>query len=118
MVEALGHVCFYFLVSHLPFAYNWQTRLLDSELVITRFPSGTCGTSNMRIPRNFTNFPDVCMLFSVCVGWDRAVHLNIVLSLILLILLEELTNQKRGICKHYICTLYDLGSHSLMMLEI
>ena len=33
-------------MSHSPFARNWQTTS------VTRFPSNTCGTSDIRISRN------------------------------------------------------------------
>ena len=40
------------IVSHLPFACNWQIRFLDSEPIVTRFPSNTSRTLDTRIPCN------------------------------------------------------------------
>ena len=87
------------IVSHLPFACNWQTRFLDSELVITHFLSNTYRTLNIRIPRNSVELhPTLCIRVICRVLWlgPSCTLKQNVLSLILLISLAELTNQKRG----------------------
>ena len=90
-------------MSHLPFACNWQKRFWDSEPILTHFPSNKGGTSDIRIPCNSTELHLVCSVHGLSLS--RMSKQN-VLSLILLILLVKLMNQKRGICKH--CILYHL----------
>ena len=68
MVEAVSLFFFspffsdFRIVSHSPFACNWQTTSLDSEPVITRFPSNICGTSDrqIQIPRNSAELSVLC----------------------------------------------------------
>ena len=85
------------IVSYSPFACNWQTRFLDSEPVITRFPSNISGTSDIHIPHNSVELhPTPCMHVVYCMcglGPSHTSKQN-VLSLILLISLSELMNQK------------------------
>ena len=112
MVNVCSHwPCLFFffndskIVSHLPFACNWQNKVWDSEPVIAHFPSNKGGNLDIRIPHNSSELhPSPCMR-DVCrvhrLGPSYTSKQNI-LSLILLILLTELTNQKRGICKHRI----------------
>ena len=89
------------IMSHLP----WQTRLLDSESVITHFSSNTCGTSDIRILHSFSKLQPTPCMHVVChmlgLGLSRTSKQNI-LSLFLLISLAELTNQNRGNCRHLI----------------
>ena len=93
------------IVSHSPFACNWQTRFLDSQPIISRFPSNTPRTSNLQIPHNSTKLhlaPCMRIVFCVCrLGPSHTSKQNF-LSLILLIPLAKLMNQKRGICRHRI----------------
>ena len=95
----------FWIVSHSPFACNWQTKFLGSEPVVAHFPSNTCGILNIRIPHNSAELhPAPCMHIVCCVhglGLSYTLKRN-VLSLILLIPLVELMNQKRGICRHRI----------------
>ena len=90
------------IVSHLLFAYNWKTRFWDIEPIVTRFSSNTCGTSNIRIPRNSTELhlaPCMCVVCRVRgLGPNHTSKQN-VLSLFLLIPIAELMNQKKGICR-------------------
>ena len=94
-------------VSHSAFAWNLQNRFSteDNEHIIPHFPSNKGGTSNIWFPCNFMELqPTPCMRV-VCrvhgLGLSRTLKKND-LSLILLILLVELTNQKKGICRHRI----------------
>ena len=115
MVEVVGHVfiSFYFsdssIVSRSSFACNWQTRFLDSEPVVTHFLSNTCGISDIRIPCNSAELHPIPCMRVVChahrLGLSCMSKQNI-LSLILLILLVELTNKKKGIYRY--CILYPL----------
>ena len=104
MVEAVSRICFSFLVtrivSHSPFACNWQKKFRNSEPVIVHFSSNKGGTLYLQIPQNSTELhPAPCMRV-ICrvrgLGLSRTLKKK-VLSLILLIQLVELTNQKRGI---------------------
>ena len=104
MAKAIGHICFYFLVtrivSHSPFACNWQKMFWNSEPVVAYFSSNKGRTLNLQIPQNSTELhPAPCMRV-ICrvrgLGLSRTLKKKI-LSLILLIQLVELTNQKRGI---------------------
>ena len=108
------------IVSHLPFACNWQTRFLGSEPVVARFLSNTRGTSDIQIPCQSVELnPTPCMCVVCCVhrlGPSHMLKQN-VLSLILLILLAELTNQKRGFVDTAFCTPNDSGPRSPMLLE-
>ena len=100
------------IVSHSPFACKWQNRFWDNKLVITYFPSNTSGTSNIRIPRSSPELPRTPCMRDVChvrgLGPSHTSKQN-VLSLILLILSAKLTNQKKGICRHYILYPLQLG---------
>ena len=100
------------IVSHLSFACKWQNKFWDSELVISRFSSNKGGTSNIRIPRSSSELhPTPCMC-DVCrvrgLGLRHTSKQN-VLSLILLISLAKLKNQKRGIYRHRILYHLRLG---------
>ena len=113
MVEAVGHVCFSFfsdfrIVSHSPFPYNWQTRFLDSEPIITLFLSNTCGTSGFRMSHNSTTLhPAPCMHVVCCVcGLGLSHTTNCFVSYSFLFFWVEFTNQKKGIYRH--CILYPL----------
>ena len=99
-------------MSHLPFPCKWKNKFWESEPVIAHFLSNKGGTSNIRIPRSSPESHlapcthDVC---HVCgLGPSRTSKQN-VLSLILLIPLVKLTNQKRGIYKHRILYPLRLG---------
>jgi len=89
------------IMSHLP----WQTRLLDSESVITCFLSNTCGTLDIRILHSFSELQPTPCMHVVChmlgLGLSCTSKQNI-LSLFLLISLVKLTNQKRGNYRHLI----------------
>ena len=93
------------IVSYSPFAYKWQNRFWDSELVVARFLSNKGGTSDIRIPRNSSELHPAPCMRDVCrvhgLGPSHTSKQN-VLSLILLITLTKLMNQKRGICRHRI----------------
>ena len=110
MVKAIGHVYFFYfsdsrIVSHSPFAYNWQNRFWASEPIVAHFPSNKGGTSDIRIPRNSSELHlTQCMCFVCCVCGLGPSHMSKknVLSLILLILLLKLTNQNMGIYRHRI----------------
>ena len=97
------------ILSHLSFAFKWQNKFLDSEPIIARFPSNKGGNSDIRIPHSSLELhPAPCMRNVCCVrglGSSHTLKQN-VFSLILLIPLAELMNQKRGICTH--CILYPL----------
>ena len=99
-------------MSYSPFACNWQNRFWNSEPVVSRFPSNRGGNSNIRIPHNSVELhPAPCMRVMCCVrrlGPSCMLKQN-VLSLILLISLVELTNQKRGIYRHRILYPLRLG---------
>ena len=109
MAEVVGYICFSFLVtrivSHLPFACNWQFFFWNSEPVIAHFSSNKGGTLYLQIPQNSTELHPAPYMHVVCrvhgLGLSHTLKKN-VLSLILLISLVELTNQKRGIGKHII----------------
>ena len=95
------------IVSHSSFACNQQNRFQDSEPIIARFPSNKGGNSDIRIPCNSVELqPALCIVLCVvcCVYGLGPSHMSKqnVLSLILFIPLVKLTNQKRGICRHYI----------------
>ena len=93
------------IVSHLPFACKWQNRFWDSEPIIARFPSNKGGTSDIQIPCNSSELHSAPCMRDVChvcgLGPSRMLKQNL-LSLILLISLAKLTNQKKGICRHHI----------------
>ena len=116
MVKAVGHICFSFfndsrIVNHLPFACNWQTRFKDSELVVTRFLSNTCGIMDIRIPCNSTELhPAPCMraVCCMCGLGPSCMSKQNVMFLILLIPLAELTI-KKDICRHHILCPLRLG---------
>ena len=97
---------------HSAFAYKWQNRFWDSEPIIAYFPSNKARTSDIRIPRNsFELHPapcmrDVCHVRRLCTSFTSKQN---VLSLILLIPLAKLMNQKRGICRHHILYPLQLG---------
>ena len=97
------------IMSHSPFACKWQNRFWDSKPIVARFLSNKSGTSDIQIPHSSLELhPALCMHDVCCVhglGANRTSEQN-VLSLILLILLAKLTNQKMGICRH--CILYPL----------
>ena len=91
-------------MNHLLFAYNWKNRFLDSEPVVSRFPSNTCGNSDI-LPHNPAELhpaPCMCVVCHVHGSGPRCTLKQNVFSLILLIPLEELINQKRGIYRHHI----------------
>ena len=107
MVTAIGHVFFFFfsdsrIVSHSPCACNWQNRYWDNEPIVARFPNNKCGIQTYESHVTLRSYtpPHVCMLCVVCrvcgLGATYTSKQNI-FSLILLILLAKLTNQKRGI---------------------
>ena len=81
----------------------------DSEPIVACFLNNKGENSYMRIPRNFTELHLASRMRVMChvhgLGLNHKSKQN-VLSLILLIPLVELTNQKRGICRH--CILYPL----------
>ena len=77
----------------------------DSEPVIARFPSNKGRNSDIRIPHNSLELhPAPCMRDVCYVRWlgPSCKSKQNVLSLILLLPLAKLTNQKRGICRHRI----------------
>ena len=104
-------VCFLFsfsdfrIVSHLPFACKWQNKFWDSELVVARFSSNKGGTSNIQISCSSLELHPAPCMRDVCrvrgLGPSHTSKQN-VLSLILLISLAKLANQKRGIYRHRI----------------
>ena len=93
------------IMSHLSFACKWQNRFWDGEIVVARFPSNKGGTLDIRIPCSSLELhPAPCMRDVCCVrglGLSCTSKQN-VLSLILLIPLAKLMNQKRGIYGHCI----------------
>ena len=112
-------VCFSFfffcdsrIASHSPFACKWQNRFWDNESAVACFLSNKGGISNIWIPRSSSKLHPALCKRDVCCGHgfgsSRTTKQNI-LSLILLILLTKLTNQKRGICRHYILYALRLG---------
>ena len=99
------------IVSYSHFAYNWQNRFWDSGPIVARFPSNKWGNLDIWISRTFAELlpPHVCVLCHVRgLGPSHMLKQN-VLSLNLLILLVDLTNQKRGICRHRILYPLRLG---------
>ena len=101
------------IMSHSPFTCKWQNGFWDSEPVVTRFLRNKGETSYIRIPRSSPELhPAPCMRDMCCVrrlGPSRMSKQN-VLSLILLIPLAKLTNQKRGIYRYYILYSLRLGA--------
>ena len=81
------------IVNHSPFTCNWQTKFLDSEPIITRFPNNTYGTSDIKILRNSAELHPascMCVIFHVHgLGSSRMSKQNF-LPLILLTPLAEL----------------------------
>ena len=108
------------IVSHSPFACNWQNRFWDSELIVTRFPSNKSGTSDIRIPCNPVELHPTPCMYVVChmrgLGPSCTSKQN-VLSLILLIPLAELTNQKGAFVDTAFCTSYNSGPRSPLRFE-
>ena len=102
------------IVSHSPFTCKWQNKFWDSEPIVTHFLSNKGETSYIRIPRSSPELHLApCMRDMCCVcglGPSRMSKQN-VLSLILLIPLAKLTNQKRAIYRYYI--LYSLRLETL-----
>ena len=100
------------IVSHLPFACKWQNRFGDSEPIVARFPSNKGDTSDIRISCSSLELhPTPCMR-DVCRvrGLDPShTSKQNVVSLILLIPLAKLMNQKRGICRDSILYPLQLG---------
>ena len=104
-------VCFLFsfndsgIVRHSPFACKWQNKFWDSEHVIACFSSNKGGTSNIWIPCSSSKLHPAPCMRDVCrvrrLGLSYTSKQN-VLSLILLISLAKLTNQKMGIYRHRI----------------
>ena len=93
------------IMSHSPFACKWKNRFWDSEPIVTCFLSNKCGTLDIRITRNSLELHPIPCMHDVCrVRGLSPSHMSKqnILSLILLILLVKLTNQKRGICRHQI----------------
>ena len=112
MVNGYGYwpYLFFFLsnsriVSHSPFTCNWQNRFEDSEPVVAHFPSNKGGTLDIQIPHSSSEMHPTPCMHNVCrmrgLGSSLTLKQN-VLSLILLISLAKLTNQKKGICRHHI----------------
>ena len=119
-------VCFLFpflsdsrMMSHSPFACKWQNRFWDSELVIVCFPSNKGGTSDIRIPHSSLELHLTPCIRDVShvsgLGPSRTLKQN-VLSLILLIPLAKLMNQKRSIYRHHI--LYPLRLRPLFLNDV
>ena len=114
MVVAIGLILFLFflsdsrIVSHSPSAYNWQNRFWDNETIVARFPSNKGGNSDILIPCDFTT---LCMrvMCRVCGLGPSCTSKQNVLSLILLIPLAKLTNQKRVIYRQRILYPLQLG---------
>ena len=77
MLEAVSHVCFFYfsdsrIVSHSPFACNWQNRFWDSEPIVAHFPTKVgLRTYKSHITLRSCTPPNVCILFVV--GWARAI---------------------------------------------
>jgi len=108
------------IVSHSPFACNWQSRFLDSEPIITHFSSNKGGNSDIQIPHDSTELhptPCMCVVCRVCGLGSSLTSKQNVSSLIPMIPLAEFTNQKRGIVETAFCTPYDSSPRSLMMLK-
>ena len=86
------------IVSHSPFACNWQNKLWDSEPIVACFLSNKGGNSNIGIPQNSSVLHLAPCMRDVCcvhrLGLSRTSKQN-VLSLILLIPLAKLINQKK-----------------------
>ena len=94
------------IVSHYPFACNWQNKLWDSEPVIAHFPSNKGRNLDIKVPCNSAELhlaPCICVVCCVRgLGLSRMSKQNF-LSLILLIPSAELTNKKKtGIFTHHI----------------
>jgi len=100
------------IVSHSPFACEWQNRFWDVEPIIAHFLTNKGWTLDIWIPRSFSELHPTSCMRDVCrvrgLGSSRTLKQN-VLSLILLIPLAKLTNKKRGICRHHILYLLWLG---------
>ena len=102
------------IMSHSPFACNWKKKkgFWDSELIFTHFPSNKSGTSDIRIPCNSTELhptPCIHVVCHMCGLGPSCMSKQNVLSLILLIPLVKLMNQKKGICRHRILYPLQLG---------
>ena len=54
------------IVSHLPFSCKWQNRFWDSEPVVTHFLSNKGETSDIRIPRSFSELHPAPCMHDVC----------------------------------------------------
>ena len=97
------------IVSHLPFACNWQNRFWDSEPIIAHFLSNKGGNSDMQIPHDSVESHPAPFMCVVCrvhrLGPSRTLKQN-GLSLIFLIPWALLMNKKISICRH--CILYPL----------
>ena len=107
LAHKFTHVCFlfsfFFLVTHHLLASGKTNSGIAN--VVAHFPSNKGWTSNIRIPRNSLQLHPAPCMCDVCrvhgLGLSRVSKQN-VLSLILLISLANLMNQKRGICRHRI----------------
>ena len=102
------------IVSHSPFTFNWKNRFWDSEPVVTHFPTNKSGNSNIQIPRDSLELRLApCMRDMCCVRWlgPSCMLKQNFLSLIVLILLMKLTNQKRGIYRQHILYPLRLGPY-------
>ena len=92
-------------MSRLTFACKWQNRFWDNEPIVAHFPSNKGGTLDIQIPHSSSEMHPTPCMHNVCrmrgLGSSLTLKQN-VLSLILLIPLVKLTNQKRGICRHRI----------------
>ena len=93
------------IVSHSPFAYNWQNRFLDSEPIVACFLINKGWNLDIRILRNSAELhltPCMRVVYRVHRLGPSCMSKQNILSLILLILLAGLTNQKSGICRYRI----------------
>ena len=107
------------IVSHSPFPYNWQTRFLDSEPIITLFLSNTCGTLGFRISHNSTMLHLApCMRVIYCVrGLGPSHTTNCFVSFFFFF--GQSSQIKRGASiDTAFCTPYDSGPYSLMMVVL
>ena len=72
------------IVSHSPFTCNWKNKFLDSEPTIAHFLSNKGG--NLDIESHTTlrscTLPHVYVLFTICMGWARAVCQNKIFCLL------------------------------------
>ena len=97
------------IVSHSPFACKCQNKFQDSEPIVACFLSNKGRTSDIQISCNSLELhPALCTCDMCCVrglGSSCTSKQN-VLSLILLIPLAKLTNQRKGIYRH--CIFYPL----------